>query len=278
MADFLEGHIGAAFCGGALRYEYLEYWHDQTRRSRPLKELSDADLEELSKETDDQNEFKERVRWQRKSFDPWDESTEEDFLEIHQRLTEGDLLASFEGILACRDAKVEPPDWIVDGIFSFLRLALFDGSLGKKGRGNSPLGQLKKGDNDHKRRSMVNSIRRMQHYVSEYEGFPVIVTLMTPPEVEKLLKEGTITGVGNTVDDALDVAELALRGTPAQASRETIRKAYHGKESPSLTYSHQFKELLGLAEPFEIAGEFEMISIEEAADQSYRDYPPPAAK
>lgn len=287
----------AAFANGPVRLEFVKYWHDETRRSRPLSEVSTKDLEEMRQSACSEDfsiEVLDEHLAMRANGEPlktenldfWLGETPEDryfidfLLGVYEGIQEGDILAAFSGILGCRDRCIPPPDWICSALLQFLSEVLSGRSLGAKGRGNSFAGALEQNVKDFERVNMVDQIRSVQRIYRHLQGFPFLEELVSPPVLAQLVKEKKIDGFGTTVEDAIDLAEIALRGTRAQASRKTIRDVYYNRQRGKLKYPPEIMDLVGGISPVTFGSPNSDCTETEInpADQHYLDNPPPPAK
>lgn len=143
---------------------------------------------------------------------------------IKRRLEAGNPLALYDGLVACRNGELPLPLWLMEATMELVKSALSGGAVGyqrlsgKRGKGNSILGEAQKAFRTHARGHMVWSIRQVQKDREDWIGLPY--------PLRQLFCAGEIVDFGTTEDDAFRIAHVALRGTYAQGAESTMRKAY----------------------------------------------------
>lgn len=147
----------------------------------------------------------------------------EEFFEIQERLEDGSLLALHEIIDACEEAQIPLPVWAADELKRLVVAVITNVPIEHAGvgRSNSNVGKMREELKLKIRQDTVQKIRAYQALEPCLFAF-----LLLPTALKKLHEGKPLPDFGNTTADAIAHAAIALRGTFAQASEETIRKAY----------------------------------------------------
>jgi hypothetical protein len=165
------------------------------------------------------------------------------------RFDAGNWLALLDAIQICEEQHLELPGWTNDGLRRFFVESL-NGGLGRKGRGNTPLAKARDALARIVRKRTVQEIRNAQKLVSQADTEEVKnlwLMLALPDETKRLLSSGKLKSIGETADDAIEIAHLSLAGTFARGTVETIRKQYYSADEFNFQLSHGTLVLLGLA-------------------------------
>jgi hypothetical protein len=168
----------------------------------------------------------------------------QDLRNCFDNFDEGNWLSLLDGLQICRDNMLPVPEWLAAGIRKFVIDSVIGTKQGKKGRGNSPLGQATDALKREKRAEVFSRIR----FAQKFDPTSPIFAVSLPPETTALIKSGKLKSIGNTRDDALDVTFSSLQGTFAQASLATLDRMmteYSSTENAFLV-SNQLRKDLGL--------------------------------
>ena len=168
--------------------------------------------------------------------------------ELQQAYLDGNPLAAHEAIGHCRDNKLPPPQWVTDALQTNF-INFYSGNVfGKKGKGNSVLGDYMKLVKGLVRARAYQTVRRWHGNPNTYGEMPRRLILewygkkVTWPEKA-------------VVADALRHAHIGLLETKFQARMSTIKKARSLKLPESLTFGEMQAELdLGLRDEIGIFG------------------------
>ena len=130
----------------------------------------------------------------------------------------------YEALGMCNESQIPLPIWLLEGLRGYLA-STFSGEVrGSKGRANGVASRSREQWKVAARRQTVACIRKLQRLQHINYGLIGMAVLSNP--VKKYLTAHPAEKVGTTVQRAIELAEASLRGTFAQASAETIRKAW----------------------------------------------------
>jgi hypothetical protein len=179
----------------------------------------------------------------------------------------GNWLALLDCLQVCRDNDIALPEWASAGLQTFVIESVLGSTHGSKGRANSPAAKARESLKRHKRYETVRLIRLAQKMQKQDDD--LIYALAVPNETKKLINAGKISGIGNTVKEAVAVAEQSLRGTYAQASAVTILRIFRSYSEDEFMVSYETQVALGLADddlPPKFGG-YEFLSIDDIVEQ-----------
>lgn len=173
----------------------------------------------------------------------------EGLFDLQDSFEAGNFLALFEGLRLCNEAQIPLPVWLKEELEKLVISQITGESYLKRGRGRSSdkFGKMLEAFKRHIRKDAVERVRRYQMMRPCLLAF-----FLLPPGLKKIYSGKSLPDLGDTVEDAIDYADLSLRGTFAQASRETIRKAYFSEDDGSWLELHfvpQALKELGIDEP-----------------------------
>lgn len=138
-----------------------------------------------------------------------------------QNFLEGNWLALLDALAICHEHELPVPDWLQNGLREFVVSSVRGETLGRRGKGNSPLAQVRDEWKRRKRAQVFQQIRLAQSLpASANDG--LVFALFLPEETLRLFREGKVRSVGTTREDAIRLTFESLRGTPAQASISTL--------------------------------------------------------
>lgn len=257
MREFFEvrDQAGRRFGLYYIPLDYMEYWSEWTEYTR-------RDLDEWSK---------------------IDEAEEEEFENMLMQIESGQWLALLDAIYFCQGLRLPLPEHLLTKISEFFAAALSGSSLGKKGRGNSPLAKARNAAIRERRYWLVAGIRSAQRYFSNHplpkaedgtlgdEGFDLIGRLFLPPDVENLYWSGEIKSFGSTVDDAISIAAKCLRGTNASLSEDHLKDEFYKYDERTYRYDEQTLKAIGI----ETAPERSSFDVPLEEEGNWRPHPEP---
>ncbi|SDJ15194.1 hypothetical protein [Lutimaribacter saemankumensis] len=245
LDDFLGGYLNAAFSNGKLRLEYLKFWH-QHSEGEISTSLCAAE--------------------------------EAEFTEILLAASEGNALAALDGLLFCERNGIAPPVFLLECICAIFGAALRGESLGKRGRGNNPIAKARGQALNHWRVSTVKKIVSTQEQIKNFgwtlDPDDILFQVSLPAETIDLLKREKLSDIGSTVNDALEVATISLRGTPAQCSEDWLAKVYYEKSNTKIDKYQPSEELMNflfiehapLAWPFSFGPKERLQNLDDILD------------
>lgn len=146
----------------------------------------------------------------------------EELFEVQERLESGSLLALHEVIDVCDAAQIQLPTWAISELKQLVISAVSGLPIERAGvgRANSNLGNMREEMKLFIRKETVSKIRAYQALEPCLFAF-----LLLPMPLKKIYEGKPLPDLGHTTVDAIKYAATALRGSFAQASEETIRKA-----------------------------------------------------
>lgn len=217
--EFINGSMTSAFSGEPMRLRYLQFWRDQSRPTPLDQEDTTSTLSEAA---------------------------EDELADLLLAAQEGNILAVLDSLLFFRDHGMPPSSFLIECAASALSGAIRGQSLGRKGRGGNPFAKLSSAAKDQWRVSTVTKIREAQSHASELGLQSLVVKLMLPAETYSLVLKNTLQSIGNTMEDAFEIATLSLRGTPAACSRDWLEKVFYKAANSEGRGFQPSKELMDL--------------------------------
>lgn len=154
----------------------------------------------------------------------------------------GDVLALFQAVQYAREASVNLPNWAVEPLEETYLDALLDRKPGRKGKGNSAFGDLKRAYKRSVRASAYFYVRAWQKDPHKWEDLPVST-------MERWFADKTNWLQNRTAPDARRLASEGLIGTDHTTFASTIRKAAAGMRPPIRWGRRDVEEGLGLRGP-----------------------------
>ncbi|SFU00087.1 hypothetical protein [Sedimentitalea nanhaiensis] len=160
------------------------------------------------------------------------------------RFEAGNVIALLDALHICRSDNLPTPDWILSGMEKFILGTIMDGAPGKPGRSNNPLSRARQALKHEKQREVIRGIRNAQKFPPEAEWFHA---LALPNEVKRFFEAHGPRPLGSNLQDAVEIAEICLRGTEYQATFSTLERLAKSASEATYEISEQsVREALGL--------------------------------
>lgn len=166
-----------------------------------------------------------------------------ELMEVQTRLEEGSILALHEGITICQEEQIPLPTWLESELKVLIGAVARREKYGisKVGRANSAPARIRESIKVHLRKEAVRKVRRYQ--LME----PCLISFLFLPDGLKVkYSNQPYPDLGSTIEEAIRHAAVGLRGTFAQASEETVRKAYFSNDEEGAFWAETRPDALAL--------------------------------
>ena len=161
----------------------------------------------------------------------------------------GDVLALLQAVRYAQSGAAALPRWAMEPLDRTLVGIITKSEKGKKGKGNSPFGQLRKDFVRAVRASAYHSVRAWQKNPHNYVDMPRASILLWYKETDADMWLGW-----KTYSDAARLAGWGLVGTAYEAKASTVRKAAVGIPPPVSFGRRELEWELGLRGPEGVFG------------------------
>ena len=145
---------------------------------------------------------------------------------IKVRADRGNELACLDALACCALSREPLPDWATDALIKLVRDALDNGLYGAKGRGNTPIGRLKRMNAQEKRFWTVDHVVRAQGRSSKRVEHHGNLDVQAVRNMLFAVNGCEPFDLGRTDEAAFEAASRLFRGTFAQGSAQQMATAY----------------------------------------------------